>query len=103
MVGAYHPITFTNEDLRSLPLPHVDALVISATIANFNVQRILVDNRSSADILFISAFDKIKIGRDRLHQFHTPLVRFGRGAISPLGWIKLPLTLGVEPHQTTVW
>ena len=61
MVGAYHPITFSNEDLRGLPLPHVDALVISATIANFNVQRILFDNGSLAKILFVSAFDKMKM------------------------------------------
>ena len=23
--------------------------------------------------------------------------------MDPLGWIKLPLTLGMEPHQATVW
>ncbi|PSS36080.1 TRNA (guanine(9)-N1)-methyltransferase [Actinidia chinensis var. chinensis] len=68
---AFHPITFTNEDLRGLHLPHVDALVISSTIANFNVQRILINNGSSTDILFISEFDKIRIGQDRLHPFHT--------------------------------
>ena len=57
-----HPlITFNNGDLEGLHLPHDDALVVSAIIANFNVQRILVDNGSSADILFISAFEKMKI------------------------------------------
>ena len=73
----HQPITFTNDDLRGLHLPHDDTLVISATIANFNVQRILVDSGSYADILFISAFDKIKIGRDKLHPFHTPLGGLG--------------------------
>ena len=66
------PITFSNDDLRGVHLPHDDALVVSAVIANFNVQRILIDNGSSADILFISAFEKIKIGPDKLHPFHTP-------------------------------
>ncbi|GFZ18346.1 hypothetical protein Acr_27g0000850 [Actinidia rufa] len=61
LVVAHSPITFTNDDLRDLHLPHDDALVICTTIADFNVQRILVDNGSSTDILFISAFDKIKI------------------------------------------
>ncbi|GFZ11592.1 hypothetical protein Acr_22g0009900 [Actinidia rufa] len=61
-VGAHQPITFTNNELRGLHLPHDDILVISTTIANFNVQRILIDNGSSADILFISAFDKMKMG-----------------------------------------
>ena len=34
---AHQPITFTNDDLRGLHLPHDDAMVILATIANFNV------------------------------------------------------------------
>ncbi|XP_057476947.1 uncharacterized protein LOC130764663 [Actinidia eriantha] len=102
-VSAHLPITFTNDNLRGLHLPHDDALVISAVIANFSVQRILVDNGSSADILFISAFDKMKIGLDKLHPFHTPLVGFGVNTTHPLGWIKLPLTLGTKPYQTIIW
>ena len=45
----------------------------------------------------------MRIVQDRLHHFHTPLAGFGGGSIHPFGWIKLPLTLGAEPHQTTVW
>ena len=92
MGGAHQPITFTNENLRGFHFSHDDALVILATIVNFNIQRILVDNGSFVDILFILAFDKMKICRDRLHPFHTPLVGFGGSAVSTLGWIKLPLT-----------
>ncbi|GFZ06817.1 hypothetical protein Acr_18g0009870 [Actinidia rufa] len=102
-ISAHLPITFTNDDLRGLHLPHDDALVISIVIANFNLQRILVDNGSSVDILFISAFEKMKIGLDKLHPFHTPLVRFGGNTTYPLGLIKLPVTLGTKPHQTTIW
>ncbi|GFS32204.1 hypothetical protein Acr_00g0021330 [Actinidia rufa] len=101
--GSHLPITFTNDDLRGLHVPHDDVLVISAIIANFNVQRILVDNWSLVDILFISAFDKIKIELDKLHPFHTPLVEFGGNTTYLLRWINLPVTLGEEPHQTTVW
>ncbi|GFY81050.1 hypothetical protein Acr_01g0008590 [Actinidia rufa] len=96
LLRAHQPITFTNDDLRGLHLPHDDALVVSATIANFNVQMILIDNGSSANILFISVFDKMKIGRDRLHPFHTLLVEFGGSSTDLLEWIKLPLTLGMS-------
>ncbi|GFY85492.1 hypothetical protein Acr_04g0002300 [Actinidia rufa] len=66
------PITFSNDDLRGLHLPHDDALVVSAVIANFNVQRILIDNGSSADILFISAFEIMKIGNQGDHLDLSP-------------------------------
>ncbi|GFZ05228.1 hypothetical protein Acr_17g0008000 [Actinidia rufa] len=98
MAGAHQIIIFTNDNLKGLHLLHDDALVISATISIFNFQMILIDNGSSTDILFISAFDKIGIGRDRLHLFHTPLVGFGGNSTNPLWRIKLPLTLGVKPH-----
>ncbi|GFS34945.1 hypothetical protein Acr_00g0036910 [Actinidia rufa] len=101
--GDQTPITFSNDDLRGLHLSHDDALVVSAVIANFNVQRILIDNESSTDILFISAFERMKIGLDKLHPFHTPLIGFGGNTTHPLGWINLPITLETEPQQTTVW
>ncbi|XP_057505527.1 uncharacterized protein LOC130788840 [Actinidia eriantha] len=103
IVDVHPPITFNNDDLRGLHLPHDDALVVTAVIANFNIQRILVDNGSSVDILFISAFNKMKMGLDKLHLFHSPLVGFGGNTTHPLGWIKLPVTLGAEPHQITLW
>ncbi|GFY81001.1 hypothetical protein Acr_01g0008100 [Actinidia rufa] len=46
---------------------------------------------------------KMKVGPDKLHPFHTPPVGFGGNTTHPLGWINLPITLGTEPHQTTVW
>ena len=57
---AYLPITFINDDVRDLYLPHDDALVISTTIASFNMQRILVDNGSSMDILFTSHWSDLE-------------------------------------------
>ncbi|GFS34032.1 hypothetical protein Acr_00g0031860 [Actinidia rufa] len=53
--------------------------------------------------MFISAFNKMNIGRDKLHPFHIPLVRFGGNTMHPVRWLKLPVTLGTKPHQTTVW
>ena len=49
-------ITFTGEDARRLHHPHDDAIVITLTIANYTTRRVLVDNGSSADILYYLAF-----------------------------------------------
>ena len=49
-------ISFTEDDTRRLYHPHDNALVISLSIANFNTRRVLIDNRSSADILYCPAF-----------------------------------------------
>ncbi|GFY81140.1 hypothetical protein Acr_01g0009490 [Actinidia rufa] len=93
-VEVHPPITFNNDDLRGLHLPHDDALVVAAVISNFNVQRILVDNESSADILFTSAVNKMKIGLDKLHSYHIPLVGFWGEHNAPTGMDKVASDLG---------
>ena len=57
-------INFTKKDARRVHHPHDDALVINLTIADFNTQQALVDNGSSADILYYPAFQQIRINRE---------------------------------------
>ena len=49
-------IGFSKEDARRLHHLHDDALVVSIRVGNYNVHRMLVDNGSSADILYYPAF-----------------------------------------------
>ena len=49
-------IGFLEEDARRLHHPYYDALVVSVRVGDYNVHRILVDNGSSADILYYLAF-----------------------------------------------
>ena len=49
-------IGFTKEDAQRLHHPHNNALVISIHIGDYNTHRVLIDNGSSADILYYLAF-----------------------------------------------
>ena len=52
-----NPITeFSEENARRLHHPHDDALVVSIQAGDYNTHQVLVDNGSSADILYYSAF-----------------------------------------------
>ena len=94
-------ITFSDSDLEGCQHPHDDPLVVRAVVANKTVHRVLVDNGSSADIIFASAFDKMGIGREKLDPVRTHLRGFSGEKVLPLGSIQSVLTLGEPPCQAT--
>ena len=82
--------------------PHGDPLVIRAVLANKTIHRVLVDNGSSTDIIFVSAFEKMGIGREKLEPVNAYLRGFSGERVLPLGSIQLVLTLGDPPCQATI-
>ena len=95
-------ITFLDSDLEGCQHPHNDPLVIRAVVANKTIHRILVDNGSSADIIFASAFDRMGIGRKKLEPVSTHQRGFSKEKVLPLGSIQLVLTLGDPLCQATM-
>ena len=49
-------IGFSEDNARRLHHPHDDALIVSKQIEDYNMHRVLVDNGSSADILYYPVF-----------------------------------------------
>ena len=94
-------ITFSDLDLEGCQHPYDDPLVVRAVVANKTVHRVLVDNGSSADIIFASALDKMGIGREKLDPVNTHMRGFSGEKVLPLGSIQLVLTLGEPPCQAT--
>ncbi|XP_041000666.1 uncharacterized protein LOC121246556 [Juglans microcarpa x Juglans regia] len=70
-------------------------------VTNFTTRRILIDNRSSADILFWDTFSKIGIDADQLKPAPTTLKGFTGDTIQPMGSITLPVSIGTDPHIAT--
>jgi hypothetical protein len=86
------PITFTEEDFRLKPTNHNDAMVIEVNIARWVIGKILVDNGSSADILFLKTFKKMNLIQHMLHPPEYPLQGFRGKPIKPVGKVSLPVS-----------
>ena len=94
-------ITFTDEDAGRVHHSHDDAIVITLLIVDYTTRRVLVDNRSSVDILYYSAFQQMRFGRDQLRLVNSPLVGFGGMKMLHVGIITLPIVVGAYPQQIT--
>jgi hypothetical protein len=95
-------IGFSDDDYAGVSLPHNDALVLSLVMANHKVHRILIDTGSSADILYRSAFEQMKIDRNKVMPARHSLVGFTGEQVLPLGSIELSVTAGMYPRQNMI-
>ncbi|XP_075497275.1 uncharacterized protein LOC142534229 [Primulina tabacum] len=95
-------ISFGPEDLRGVSLPHNDALVIQARVANYDVLRVFVDNGSSVNVIFKEALVQMDLHEYPLEVVATALFGFAGHAVYPEGEITLPLTLGSGDLRKTV-
>ena len=73
---------FSKKDAKGLKQPHDNPLVIMLMIEGFNTRKILMDNGSSVDIIYLSTFQQLKLDSRRLRRFESPLLALmGTGCI----------------------
>ncbi|KAL5800165.1 hypothetical protein ACOSQ4_033049 [Xanthoceras sorbifolium] len=86
-----YPISFSNDEHTDLFNPHHDALVISLTVANCLIKRILVDNESSTNVLFLGALREMHIDECNIVRRLTIMVGFSGEYKNTIGEIVLPV------------
>ena len=69
-------IIFMNEDAEKVHHPHDNAIIITLLISDYTTRRVLVENGSSANILYYPAFQQIRLGQDQLCPMNSLLVGF---------------------------
>uniref|UniRef100_A0A2N9J5E4 Integrase catalytic domain-containing protein n=1 Tax=Fagus sylvatica TaxID=28930 RepID=A0A2N9J5E4_FAGSY len=93
-------ISFSEEDAKGTHQPHDDALVITVNIAGFTTRRVMVDNGSLADILYLPAYQQMRLDKDKLRPMDALLVGFTGDKVCPIDIVTLPITVGT--HLKTV-
>ena len=94
-------MSFNEADAKGVKQPHNDPLVIMLNREGFNTKRILVDNGSSADIIYLPAFQQLKLDLKRLRPFDSPLISFSGDRVYPKDIVTLTITVGTYPRQLT--
>jgi hypothetical protein len=74
-------------------------MVINCRVAGWDLHKVLVDNGSQADIIFLHAFDRMGIIHNLLKPADNPLYGFGGKDTFPIGKIELPLSFGTARSE----
>ena len=67
----------------------------------FNTRKVLVDNGSSADVMYMTAFQQMKLDPKRLKPLRSLLVSFSGDHVYPKGIISLQITTRTYPAKVT--
>jgi hypothetical protein len=94
-------ISFSEEDARGTHQPHDDALIITLNINDFTTRRVMINNGSSANILYLPAYQQMKLDKEKLRPMGAPLVGFTGDNVCPVGIVTLPITIGTYPKQVS--
>uniref|UniRef100_A0A2N9IPA1 Uncharacterized protein n=1 Tax=Fagus sylvatica TaxID=28930 RepID=A0A2N9IPA1_FAGSY len=84
-----HNILVTQRSRKSLKMDDQD----------FLTRRVLIDNGSSADIIYLPAYQQMKIDKEQLKPIDIPLVGFTGDKVKPLGVVSLIIEAGTYPKQ----
>ncbi|XP_022634739.1 uncharacterized protein LOC106756924 [Vigna radiata var. radiata] len=89
-------ITFSDEDFHAPDLEQNDPMVITAMIARYQVSKVLVDQGSSANILYWKTFTQMEISEDAIMPFNEQIVGFAGEMVDTKGYVDLRTSLGTD-------
>ena len=70
-------------------------------VEEFKIHRVLIDNGSLANIIYLPAFQHIKLDKKRIRPFTSNLVSFTGDRIVPRGIVTLSVIVGTYLAQVT--
>ena len=76
---------FSDEDKIGTIQPHNDALVITLRIGGYDVKRLMVDQGSATEIMYLDLYKGLSLSAEDLTPYSSPLVSFKGKVIIPKG------------------
>ena len=87
---------FSDEDKIGIIQPHDDTLVVTLRIEGYDVKRILVDQGSTVEIMYLDLYKGLNLRSDDLMAYNSPLVSFEGKTVIPKRQIRLPIQIDLE-------
>lgn len=88
---------------KGIIFPNLDPMVIREDIFDFDVGRLLIDIRSTVNVLFIDAFEMLEIVNRHINRSITHLLSFFGDVVHSFDSIMLPLAVGTTPKKAFLY
>ena len=69
-------LDFSDEDKVGTIQPHDDALVVTLRIGGYDVKRVLVDQGSTVEVMYLDLYKGLNLKPKNLTAYYSPLVSF---------------------------
>ena len=69
-------LSFLDEDKVGTIQPHDDALMITLRIGGYDVKRVMVDQGSGAEIMYLDLYKGLNLRLENITTYDSPLVSF---------------------------
>ena len=76
-------LSFSDEDKIGTIQPHDDALVVTLRIGGYDVKRVMVDQGSGAEIMYLDLYKGLNLKPEDLTAYDSPLVSFDGKVVIP--------------------
>ena len=87
---------FSDKDKGGIIQPHDDALVVTHRIGGFDVKRVLVDQGSAVEIMYLDLYKGLNLKFEDLTAYASLLISFEGKIIIPKGQIRRPIKTDSE-------
>ena len=74
-------------------------MVITIKIGGYDVKRVLVDQGSKAEIMYLDLYEGLNLKPEDLERYDSPLIGFDGRMVVPRGMIRLPVQARDEEVQ----
>ena len=89
-------LSLSNEDKIRTIQPHDDDLVVMLRIDGYDVKRVMVNQGSGAEIMYLDLYKGLNLRPEDLTVYNSPLVSFNGKVVILIGRIRLPMQVGSE-------
>ena len=89
-------LSFSDTDKLGTIQPHDDALVVTLRIGGYDVKRVMIDQGSATEIMYLDLYKGLGLKPENLTIYSSPLVSFEGKIVVPKGQIRLLVQVGTD-------